>query len=352
VSRSHGYDVIDHLRIDPRLGDDQDFDHLVSACHARGIRLLLDGVFNHVSVEHDWVRAALVNPEGSPAARYLRSDTQDRDHFSRFEGHEGLVELDHSCDEVAEYVVRVMNHWLDRGGDGWRLDAAYRVPNQFWAKVIAEVRTRHPESVFVAEVLHGDYSAIAHEADFDSITQYELWKAIWSSLKDRNPYELLWALQRHDTAMDHLIPWTFVGNHDVTRISTQVGSASAALATAILMVLPGTPAIYYGDELGLTGLKQECWGGDDAIRPVLPELPGDWNDQQEATVSLTQQMIHIRRTHPWIASGRIQILDHEYQRLTWRVGSSHGDWIQVDLDVTEEEARLRITDDTGLLLAL
>ena len=92
-----------------------------------------------------------------------------------------------------------MAHWLRRGADGWRLDAAYAVPQQFWATTLPRVRERHPDAWFVGELIHGDYAAVVEAAPFDSATQYELWKAIWSSLNDGNFFELDWALQRHNT---------------------------------------------------------------------------------------------------------------------------------------------------------
>ncbi|NIK55868.1 glycosidase [Kribbella shirazensis] len=115
ASETHGYDTIDHFRIDPRLGDAADFDHLIAAAHARGLRVALDGVFNHVarSFAHpSWFR-------------------RDADGLATFEGHEQLVALDHSRPEVAQYVGEVLRFWNERGVDAWRLDAAYAVPPEF-----------------------------------------------------------------------------------------------------------------------------------------------------------------------------------------------------------------------------
>jgi glycosidase len=123
AAETHGYDTVDHFRIDSRLGDDADFDALVAAAHDRGLRVLLDGVFNHVGRGHPAFRSpATANwfvPEG--------------DDFATFEGHGGLVALNHREPAVADLVADVMNHWLSRGADGWRLDAAYAVPTEFWA---------------------------------------------------------------------------------------------------------------------------------------------------------------------------------------------------------------------------
>ena len=95
-----------------------------------------------------------------------------------------------------------MTHWLDRGAAGWRLDAAYAVPASFWAKALPAVRASHPDAWFLGEMIHGDYASYAAESGLDSITQYELWKAIWSSLNDRNFFELAWALDRHNQVLD------------------------------------------------------------------------------------------------------------------------------------------------------
>ncbi|MCL2784724.1 MAG: alpha-amylase family glycosyl hydrolase [Propionibacteriaceae bacterium] len=351
TSTSHGYDVVNHFTIDPRLGDDQDFDDLVNACRRRGIRVLLDGVFNHVSRDHAWVSSVLEEGRASQWAPLLRFDDRDPQGLSRFEGHGGLIELDHSHSEVVDYVASVMNHWLDRGADGWRLDAAYRVPNQFWAQVLPEVRTLHPDSLVVAEVLHGDYAGIAQEAGFDSVTQYELWKAIWSALKDRNPHELMWALTRHDETRGRELPWTFVSNHDVTRIASMVGLQGAKVATGILMALSGTPAIYYGDEFGWLGEKTESWSSDDQIRPVLGEYPG-WSSDQEQILGFTKAAIHLRRSHPWLVDAELSIIECSQSVLRWKMTGKNSESIHVELNLAATEPHLRISDAAAELLAI
>ena len=200
----------------PRLGDDDDFDYLVAEAHRRGLRVLLDGVFNHVGVDFPRYREATHN---DAAARWFRGRPG---RFHTFEGHSGLITLNHDNPEVVDYAADVMAHWLRRGADGWRLDAAYAVPQQFWAAVLPRVRERHPDAWFVGELIHGDYAAVVDAAGFDSATQYELWKAIWSSLNDGNFFELDWALQRHNEFLASFAPLTFIGNHDVTRIASQL----------------------------------------------------------------------------------------------------------------------------------
>ena len=348
ASSTHGYDILDYCAIDPRLGDDKDFDRLVTLCHSKGIRVMLDGVFNHVSADHEWVRRVLANGWADPAARMLKADPDDPQGLARFEGHSCLVELDHSHPEVADYAVRVMNQWLDRGADGWRLDAAYRIPHSFWAEVLPRVRSGHPDLWVMAEILHGDYAGIAEETGVDSITQYELWKAIWSSLKDDNPHELMWAIERNERALRAETPWTFVSNHDVTRIFSKVGPQKALMALGILMSLPGAPAIYYGDEWGWTGVKEDRERGDDALRPALPDEPQPLTAQEAETMRMTQLAIRLRRTHPWLVTGSTTVLQSSYDHLVWRTADGDN-WVQADLTAGSAPS-LVISDEAGELL--
>src|SRR3954447_17411473 len=250
ASETHGYDTVDHLRIDPRLGTEADFDALVEAAHSRGLRVLLDGVFNHVGRSHPAFRAVLEQGPSAPSASWFRLtwprpwEPGVQPEAADFEGHGALVALNHDEPAVADHVVEVMNHWLDRGADGWRLDAAYAVPTSFWATVLSRVRAKHPAAYLVGEVIQGDYAEFVTASTMDSVTQYELWKAIWSALNSANFFELSWALQRHDGFLDTFVPLTFVGNHDVTRIASRLSDErDLPLALAILLTVGGTPSV-------------------------------------------------------------------------------------------------------------
>ena len=315
ASESHGYDTVDHLRIDPRLGTDEDFDALVDEAHRRGLKVLLDGVFNHVGRSSQIARRSIEAAEGrsDDEVWLLREQGGGPTDFVSFEGHGALVTLDHAHPSVVDYVVRVMNHWLDRGADGWRLDAAYAVPTSFWAQVLPRVRAEHPDAWVVAEVIHGDYAGFVTESGVDSLTQYELWKAIWSSIEDANLWELAWSLKRHDEFLDTFVPMTFVGNHDVTRIASKITDPRhLAHALVVLFTVGGTPSIYAGDELGYTGVKEDRAGGDDAVRPEFaPDGPGgrqrgrdEQDDERSGRIlRLHQDLIGLRRRHPWLHRG-------------------------------------------------
>ncbi|WP_229715872.1 alpha-amylase family protein [Mangrovihabitans endophyticus] len=331
ASQTHGYDSLDQFRIDPRLGTDEDFDDLMRACRERGLSVLLDGVFNHVGAGHP-----MLGTEG-----FARPDRR------AFEGHDTLVTLDHRSPQVSAYVRDVMNHWMDRGVRGWRLDAAYAVDPDFWQDVLPQVRERHPGAWFVGEVIHGDYPEFVSRSGVDSVTQYELWKAIWSSLRERNFFELDWALRRHNEFLDRFPPATFVGNHDVTRIASR---ADPILALTVLMTVGGVPSVYYGDEQGFRGVKEERLGGDDAVRPAFPQRPEELASWGAEIYRTHQFLIGLRRRNPWLFSARTETVELTNTRYVYRAtGKADGESLTVELDVTQQP-RASVRDAQGQVL--
>ncbi|KDO99208.1 alpha-amylase, partial [Mycobacterium avium subsp. hominissuis 3388] len=342
TSRTHGYDTTDHYRIDPRLGDDADFDHLIAQAHRRGLRVLLDGVFNHVGVDFPRYRAA-IDSDDHAAARWFRGS---RGRFHTFEGHDGLITLNHDNPEVVDYTVDVMAHWLGRGADGWRLDAAYAVPETFWAATLPRVRDRYPQAWFVGELIHGDYAAVVRATGFDSATQYELWKAIWSSLNDGNFYELDWALQRHNAFLGRFSPLTFIGNHDVTRIASQLNNpAHLAHALVLLLTVGGVPSVYAGDELGFRGVKEERFGGDDAVRPEFCSPPIPLDDFGTEVWRLHQYLIGLRRRHPWLHAATTTALLLQNRHYVYETRSGD-EALLIVLNIGDEPLRVSL-DELG-----
>ena len=317
-SSTHGYDTVDHFSIDARLGSIDGFRRFVEAAHGRGLRVLLDGVFNHVGRSFS---------KGD--STWLTGAT--------FEGHDDLPELDHSNPQVAAYVGEVMDHWLRLGADGWRLDAAYAVAPEFWSGILPEVRRAHPSAWFVGEMIHGDYGDYVARSGLDSLTQYELWKATWSSIVDANFFELAWALGRHNSWLDQFVPATFVGNHDVTRIATRVGRHRIGVALALLMTVGGTPSVYYGDEQAFEGAKEERAGGDDAVRPAFPPDPGGLAPLGWDVYRLHQDLIGWRRRHPWLHRARVEVTELANRRMAY-VSSDPltGGSVRVELDLDTE----------------
>jgi len=172
------------------------------------------------------------------------------------------------------------------------------------------VRAAHPDAWLVGEVIHGDYPAYVLEGGLDSITQYELWKAIWSSLNDRNLFELAWALERHDQVVGQVVPMTFVGNHDVTRIASALDDPGLlGHALAVLFGVAGIPSVYYGDEQAFRGVKEQRAGGDDAVRPAFPPAPDGLAPHGWPVFRTHQELIGVRRRHAWLTEARTS-MDH------------------------------------------
>jgi cyclomaltodextrinase len=311
ASHTHGYDTVDHFRIDPRLGTEDDLVALIDACHARGVRVQLDGVFNHVGRGFGRFREVLDGGPDAPSAAWFRIDRDagtpgDGFGYADFEGHHDLVALNHGEPAVADHVAEVMTYWCDRGVDAWRLDAAYAVPAGFWAPVLERVRGKHPGVWVVGEMIHGDYTEYLGRAGLDAVTQYELWKALWSSVVDGNLFELAWTLRRHDELLPSFLPLTFAGNHDVTRIATRIADhRHLAHIVAAWLTVPGVPSVYYGDELGWEGEKEDRAGGDDAVRPAFPDSPGALPPGGGEQYDLYRTLISVRRRNPWLAEARI-----------------------------------------------
>lgn len=345
-SASHGYDTLDHYAIDPRLGDDADFDRLVGQCRDRGVRLMLDGVFNHVSDRHPAFVRALADP-GAPEAGWFHIDRSAQPvAWHDFEGHRDLVRLNHANPRVADLVADVMGHWLGRGIDGWRLDAAYAVDPGFWADVLPRVRAQFPDALFLGEVIHAHEDWLA-ASTIGSITAYELWKATWSSILDRNMFELDWTLRRHNHLLGIDRPLTFAGNHDVTRIATRVGPAGAVLAAVVMATVGGMPSVYYGDEGGVLGTKYDRVGGDDEVRPELPARPDRWRPPEPWLVPLQRQLLALRRANPWLVDAQVAVTTLENQRIGYR-SACQSSWLDVELDV-RDACSATITGPHGIL---
>ncbi|MHA7179297.1 alpha-amylase family glycosyl hydrolase [Arthrobacter sp. MDB2-24] len=356
ASETHGYDTTDYFRIDARLGASEDFDTLVREAHRRGLRILLDGVFNHTGRSFAPFHDVLTDGPGAVTASWFTLDWPDgaapgtEPGYRDFEGHHHLVALNHREPAVADFVVDVMEHWLRRGADGWRLDAAYAVPARFWASVTGRVRASHPDAYFVGEYIHGDYASEVRDGGLDSATQYELWKAVWSSLNDANLFELAAALERHNALLASFAPLTFLGNHDVTRIASRLTDpALLPHAVAVLLTVGGTPSVYYGDEQGYRGIKEDRAGGDDDVRPLFPPAPGSLSPVGRPVFDVHQELIGVRRRHPWLHRARTQILQLSNEVLAYRVAAEGPDALVVALNLSSDAQPVPATGALSVL---
>ena len=309
ASSTHGYDTVDARRLDPRLGTDDDFAGLVRACRERDLRLVLDGVLNHVGRAFPPFEDVATNLRASPWAGWFRidfdADGPDGFAYRDFEGHRELVALDHRSPEVLEWATAACAHWLERGADGWRFDVAYAIPPAFLAALGENLHRRFPDALLFGEMIHGDYAAFVAASGLHGVTQYELHKACWSACNDRNLFELAWSLQRHAEMAERFVPVTFGGNHDVTRLASRlVEPAHLDTVLAVLFTVPGTPCVYYGDEWGARGEKVDGPGGDDAVRPRLDDLV---HQRDVGLEDRHRWWIAFRRDRPWLTRATLEV---------------------------------------------
>jgi cyclomaltodextrinase / maltogenic alpha-amylase / neopullulanase len=354
-SETHGYDTIDHYQIDARLGTTEDLGALIEGCKRRGVRVVLDGVFNHVGRQFGPFQDVKNNRQSSRYRDWFRIDwakTQTADGFTygNFEGHSQLVAFNHRNPEVIEYVIGVMNHWLQFGIDGWRLDAAYAVPTEFWRVVSAAVREKHPQCWLLGEVIQGDYKRFISAGGLDSVTQYELWKAMWSSLNDRNFFELSHALNRHNDFAKEFSPNVFLGNHDVTRIATQlINEKHIGHSLAILLTVPGIPSIYAGDEQAFRGRKEHRAGGDDEIRPAFPGQPAELSPLGKPTYSLYEELLGLRNENSWITKSQLTVITLNNLQLIYETRLADKLFV-IALNISDTDYRASVLSNRNLRL--
>jgi glycosidase len=276
-SSSHGYDTVDYYHVERRLGNNQDFKELVHIFHDNGISVILDAVFNHTGRDFFAFKDLRENKTASQYIDwYLNVDfsknNEYNDGFSYegWAGHASLVKLNLGCRRVRDHLLGAVKYWIEEFDiDGLRLDAADVISVDFLSELSSFSKKLKKDFWLMGEIVHGDYRRIAHEGCLDSVTNYELSKSLWSSLRDQNVFELAWTLKREFSA-DGLYPdlalYNFVDNHDVNRVSSSLENQAHLFPLyGILFCLPGAPSIYYGSEFGITGQRSEH--SDHELRP-------------------------------------------------------------------------------------
>ena len=289
-SISHGYDTTDYKKVDCRLGDNQDLVDLVDACHSRGIKVLLDGVFNHVGRDFWAFKDVQEKRWDSPYAGWFEIDWNgntewdDGFSYSTWQGVPYLVKLNHSNFELNDYLAEVIRGWEhDFDIDGLRLDVAYCLDRGFlgYLRTVANELSdkRGDKFLLLGETMFGDYNQWMGDSLCDTVTNYECYKGLWSSMNSANMHEVAYALERQSGSHPwdlytgkHLID--FVDNHDVPRIATQLADKKQLKPLyGLLFGMAGVPCVYYGSEWGIEGEQKF---GDHELRPALEEP--EWNE--------------------------------------------------------------------------
>jgi len=280
-STSHGYDTVDYYHVDRRLGTNGDLASLVRAFHERGIRVILDAVLNHTGRDFFAFRDIQRNGPSSEYRHWYtgidfskKSPKGDNFGYEGWSGHYDLVKLDTSNPEVRDHLFGAVSQWIrEYDIDGLRLDAADVLAPEFMDELSQRCAAQKEGFWLMGEVVHGDYRNWARAGRLDSVTNYELYKGLWSSFNDRNFFEIAWSLNRQsgpDGMYRHLSLYTFLDNHDVNRVASVLTVKDHIFALyGLLFTAPGIPSIYYGSEWGIRGERTPSTDAD--LRPAIKE---------------------------------------------------------------------------------
>ncbi len=278
-SVEHGYDTIDYKKIDRRLGDNDSFRNICNKLHENGIRVILDGVFNHVGRKFPQFVDIQEKGQGSGYCDWFQnlnfggqSPCGDNFWYEGWNGHYNLVKLNLRNVGVCDHLIDAVNYWIEEFKiDGIRFDAADCIDFDFFRRIRSFCKGKRPDFWLMGEIIHGDYKRWANPEMLDSVTNYECYKGIYSSHNDKNYFEIDYSINRQSGnggIYKGVNLYTFVDNHDVNRLaSTLNNQAHLPLVYTLMYSMPGIPSIYYGSEYGIQGRKEN--NSDDNLRPCL-----------------------------------------------------------------------------------
>ncbi len=283
-STTHGYDTRDYKMVDRRLGDNQDFAAFVKKAHAKNIKIVVDGVFNHTGREFFAFRDIQKNREGSPYRDWYKgvnfgwnSPYNDGFSYEAWRNCYELANLNLQNPQVRDYLLDVIDFWIDTFDiDGIRLDCADCLDFYFMEEMRRRTQSRKEDFWLMGEVIHGDYSRYIQDGQkmLHSVTNYELHKGLYSGHNDHNYFEIAHTIRREFDENGGIYRgmklYSFVDNHDVDRIFTKLKVKEHIYPVyTLLYTLPGIPSLYYGSEWGIEGRKEGA--NDDPLRPEVDE---------------------------------------------------------------------------------
>lgn len=299
-SDTHGYNTRDYRKLDCRLGTNEDFKQVVDKLHAEGIKVVLDGVFNHVGRGFFGFEDVLRNRESSVYKDWFHinfwgnSCYNDGLYYEGWEGNYDLVKLNLRHEPVVQYLFESIDLWIKEFDiDGLRLDVAYCLDHDFVRRLRQFTEDKKADFFLVGEMLHGDYKVLVNDEMLHSATNYECYKGLHSSFNSMNMFEIIHSLMRQFGPETwtlykgkHLL--SFVDNHDVSRIASILQKKEhLPLIYALCFGMPGIPCVYYGSEWGAIGDKHN---GDPSLR-LSYEKP-EWNELTEFISNLSEAKKH------------------------------------------------------------
>ncbi len=350
-SSSHGYDTIDYYQVDRRLGDNHTLAKLSDALHERGMRLILDAVFNHVGRGFWAFRDVLEKGEDSAYCDWfhnLRFDEHspkgDPFKYEGWNGHYSLVKLNLSHPDVRAHLFDAVGMWMGKFKiDGLRLDAADCIDFDFLRALHTFTKSRQPNFWLMGEIVHGDYRQWMNPDTLDSVTNYECYKGLYSSLNDANYFEIAYNLNRQfgeEGLYRGSYLYNFVDNHDVDRVASKLENPAHLYPLYLLLfTMPGIPSIYYGSEWGVMGIKEK-WT-DEPLRPALDLEQLRMASPHPDLLKSIRRLAALRESTPALRYGtyRPSHVDHEQFAFIRELGSNK---ILVVLNSAEQPVDLEL----------
>ena len=306
---NHKYDTTDYMQIDPDFGTEEDLKELTGELHERGMKLILDGVFNHSGWTFAPFRDVMEKQEKSEYKDWFQIhkfpigpiERGVKPNYGAFSYYGGMPQLNPDSPAVREYVSKMIAYWMGNFQiDGWRLDVADEVTPCFWQFFREEVKRHKKDAVIIGEIWY-DSSAWLQGDQFDTVMNYPFHTAVteWIANKQGKAEDFSSRLgfvrgNYHNTAVSML--WNLIGSHDCARFLTACGEDKRKLkmAVALQMAWTGAPMIYYGDEVGMTG------GEDPDCRRGMV-----WEEerQDKELFSYYQRWISLRKQHEILRRG-------------------------------------------------
>ncbi len=325
-SSRHGYDTIDYRKIDCRLGDNESFKKICETLRANGIRVILDGVFNHVGREFFAFKDVQEKKWDSPYCGWFQnlnfggnSPFGDPFWYEGWAGHYDLVKLNLQNPDVVNYLLDSVSFWIDAFGiDGLRIDAADVIDCEFFKKLTRLCKSQKPDFWLYGEIVGGDYNRLVGGELLDSVTNYECYKGIYSSHNDHNYFEIAHSLNRqfaNGGIYQNIYTFNFVDNHDVNRVASELRDKNHLYNVYTMMyTMPGVPSIYYGSEFGIEGKR--TWESDYDLRPCL-----DLNNVPNANMQLCEhigKLSRVRLALEALKYGKFENVNIQNEKLVYK----------------------------------
>lgn len=357
-SVEHGYDTIDYKLIDNRLGTNDDFKEVCKVLHEAGIKVILDGVFNHVGRDFWAFKDIQDKGQGSQYCDWFAnlnfggsSPCGDPFWYEGWNGFYNLVKLNLRNPAVCDYLIDAVDYWINEFDiDGIRFDAADCLDFDFIKRIHYFTKGKKNDFWLMGEIIHGDYNRWANSEMFDSVTNYECYKGIYSSHNTKNYFEIDYSINRQFGSNGAIYKginlYNFVDNHDVNRLaSTLENPMYFGTCYTLLYAMPGIPSIYYGSEYGIHGKHEN--NSDDGLRPCI-----ELSDMQRENTNLYKHIVklgRIYRAYPAMRTGEYKTIIIRNQQILFQK-ELNGQKIYVALNLEDKEFDLNFGTDQPMLV--